>query len=160
MTPLSRKIAAALDAAPDLGPLPRRFEVEDSGRRLSLNLTAAGPVGLAFDHLEFQAGAAAEHSTEALRARADAISKRVTYLMEPLVVLEIDPLAGEVELRSQSPTERGVLKSYYEVRLNKQGTVRLSRVVFDATRHRRAVPCQMTLEVLERLVDDLIACLD
>jgi hypothetical protein len=78
--------------------------------------------------------------------------------MEPLVVLEVDPAAGEAELRSQSPTARGDLRAYYEVRLNAAGTLRFSRVVFDdASRRRRPAPCQMTREVLERLADDLVA---
>ena len=60
--------------------------------------------------------------------------------------------------RSHAPTARGDLKSYYEVRLNKTGSLRLSRVVFDeATRRRRPAPCQLTREVLERLTDDLVA---
>ena len=154
---LSRKIAAALDAQTDQ-LLPRELVVDDGAHRLSLSLTACGPVGFAFDVLEFTA-ATAERSAEALRAWAEKLSARVTYLMEPLVVLEVDARAGEVELRSQPPTARGELRSYYEVRLTKQGTLRLSRVVFDdATRRRRPAPCQMTREVLERLTDDLVAC--
>jgi hypothetical protein len=155
---LSRKIAAALDAQMDQ-PLPRELTVDDGAHRLSLSLTASGPVGLAFDALEFTADTPADRSAEALRAWAERLSSRVTYLMEPLVVLEFDTLSGEAELRSQSPTARGEVRSYYEVRLSKQGALRLSRVVFDeATRRRRSAPCQMTLEVLERLADDLVAC--
>lgn len=156
---LSRKLAAALDTSPDPGPLPRQVAAEDGGRRVRLELTALGPVGLAFDALEFSAGGGPARAAEALRAWADRLAARVTYLMEPLIVLELDPVAGEAELRSQSPTARGELKAYYEVRLNTSGTLRLSRVVFDdATRRRRPAPCQMTIEVLERLTDDLVAC--
>ena len=80
--------------------------------------------------------------------------------MEPLVVLEVDAEAGEAELRSQAPTPRGELRSFYEVRLRREGALQLRRVAFDdATRRRQAVPCQMTVEVLERLADDLVASL-
>ena len=79
--------------------------------------------------------------------------------MEPLVVLELDPVAGEVELRSQSPTARGDLTPTTRSASTSAGTLRLSRVAFDdATRRRRPAPCQMTREVLERLADDLVAC--
>jgi hypothetical protein len=159
MTPLSRKIAAALDARPDQGALPCHVGVDDEGHRLSLELTACSPVGVAFSALEYAAPSGDPRTTEALRSWADRLAARVTYLMEPLVVIELDEVAGEVELRSQSPTARGALKAYYEVRLNKQGVLRLSRVVFDdATRRRRPAHCQMTREALERLTDDLVAC--
>ena len=71
-------------------------------------------------------------------------------------MLEVDAQGGEVELRSQSPTPRGQLRSYYEVRLNKAGTLRLDRVGFDPSdRRRRPMQFQLSREVLERLADDL-----
>ena len=155
---LSQKIAAALDG-PDAAVLPCDVAIADTTHRLVIHLTASGPVGLAFGSLDFTTGAEDDWSPEALKAWGDRLAARVTYLMEPLVVLEIDTLAGEADLRSQPPTARGDLRSFYEMRLTKQGTVRLTRVVFDAaTRHRRPAPCQMTREVLERLTDDLVAC--
>ena len=55
--------------------------------------------------------------------------------MEPLVVLEVDAQAGEAELRSQAPTPRGDRRSFYEVRLRREGSLHLQRVAFDeATR--------------------------
>lgn len=154
---LSKKISAAVESRPDPHDLPCHVEAEDGGHRLSLQLTAAGPVGLAFDHLNYATADRSDRPATALRTWADRLAAKLTYLMEPLVVLEIDPIAGAAELRSQSPTERGELRSYYEVRMNRSGELRLSRVAFDAvTRHRRPVPCQMTVEVLERLADDLV----
>jgi hypothetical protein len=157
---LSRKLTAALDAAPiHPGDPPCQVSAADGGHRIALDLIASGPVGLAFDALDFAAPADPERTTDALRAWADRLAARVTYLMEPLVVLELDPVAGEAELRSQAPSARGSLKSYYEVRLNKAGALRFSRVAFDdASRQRRPAPCQMTREVLERLTDDLVDC--
>lgn len=158
---LSRKLIAALDATPDLDPLPGpvALAVEDGGHRLRLDLIASGPVGLAFDALSYSAAPAPDLSTEALRAWADRLAGRVTYLMEPLVVVELDPVAGEAELRSHAPTPRGEVKSFYEVHLNRSGHLDLSRVIFDdLSRRRRPAPCQLTREVLERLLDDLVAC--
>jgi len=156
MTPLNRKIAAALD---DRAGTAGRVDAEDAGHRLALLLTASGPVGLAFDALEYAAPEAGARTTESLRAWADRLAARVTYLMEPLVLVEVDATSGEAELRSQSPTARGDLKSYYEVRLDRLGSLRLARVVFDEeTRRRRPSPCQLTREALERLTDDLVAC--
>lgn len=155
---LSQKIAAALDARPSQGALPCEVAVEDEANRLSIHLTANGPVGLAFTALTFSTQARPEWSAEELRRWGDRLASRLTYLMEPLVVLEQDPVAGEVELRSQSPTARSGNRSFYEVRLNRQGTLVLSRVAFDeATRKRQPIACQLTREVLDRLTEDIVA---
>jgi hypothetical protein len=155
---LSRKIVAALDSRPDAGAMSCALTAEDGPHRLTLHLTASGPVGLAFDALEFATTARPEWSSEALLAWGEALARRVSYLMEPLVVLENDTLGGTVELRSHAPTARADRRSYYEVRLGRQGTLRLARVCFDeATRRRSPASCQMTREVLERLIDDIIA---
>lgn len=154
---LSQKIAAALDARPDIGALPCRVTVEDEPNRLTLDLTATGPVGMAFESLDFATLARTEWSPEDLKAWADRIASRVTYLMEPLVLIEHDKLGGEVELRSEAPTPRGNQRTFYEVRVNHRGLMKLSRIAIDeATRKRRPATCQMTREVLERLADDLV----
>ena len=157
---LSRKIADAVDSLPAGGPMPCRVEAEAGPSRLALNLTAHGPVGLAFDNLDYARSDRSDLSADTLRAWGDRLAARLTYLMEPLVVLEVDAQAGEAELRSQAPTPRGELRSFYEVRLRRDGSLKLRRVAFDAaSRRRKAVPCQMTVEVLERMADDLVASL-
>jgi hypothetical protein len=154
---LSRKIAAAVDAQTraDLGALPCPVTADDDGRALSLHLTGASPWGVAFDALEFQA---APRNPENLRAWADRLGQRLTYLLEPLVVLEHDRETNELEMRSQSPTRRDSVRSYYEVRLHGDGRLRLTRVAYDEqARARKTVSCVLTVEALERLTDDLVA---
>lgn len=154
MSRLSRKIAAAVDASPEPGPLA----VADGPHRLALDLVEAGPVGVAFDALDFAATDRPDWSTDALKSWGDRLAAKLTYLMEPLVVLEVDAVGGEVELRSESPSSRAALRSYYEVRLRRAGTLRLARVAYDTeARRRHPIPCQVTREALERLADDLVA---
>ncbi len=155
---LSRKIAAAVDEYTAPLVAPREVTVEEGTSRLTLHLNAAGPVGLAFDALDFATTARPEWSPEALRGWGDRLTARLTYLMEPLVVLEHDPVDNQVEIRSESPTRRSGRRTYYEVRLHPRGTLRLSRVSYDeATRQRQPASCQLTRETLERLADDLVA---
>ena len=160
---LSQKIAAAVEplahARPGDAELPREVAVEDGGRRLAVHLTAAGPVGLAFSSLDFTPADRADRAADALRAWADRLAAKVTYLMEPLVVVEHDREAGELALRSGSPTVRKALRSYYEVLARRDGSVRLSRWAYDETARRRSpATCQMTVEAVERLADDLASC--
>jgi hypothetical protein len=155
---LSRKIAAALDENTKAYVLPCTVSVEDGPHRLTLNLTALDTVGLAFTALEFTTTIRPEWPSDALRGWGDRVANRVTYLMEPLKVLEVDAGGGEVQIRSQSPTPRPERRGYYEVRLFRQGSLRMERFVLDdATRERRSTPCQFTREVIERLADDIAA---
>jgi hypothetical protein len=155
---LSKKIAAALDENTKAYVLPCTVTVEDAPNKLTLHLTALDAVGLAFSPMEFASSTREEWSAQALKDWADRLTKRVTYLMEPLKVIEVDPAGGEVQVRSQSPTPRAEKRSYYEMRLFKSGTLRMERFAYDeAARERRSVPCQLTREVLERLADDIAA---
>ena len=156
---LSKKIAAALDENTKVHVPPCAVTVEDGPHRLTLNLSALDTVGLAFVH----AGVRHDRAGPSGRRRRSAswgerLAGRVTYLMEPLKVLEVDAGGGEVQIRSQSPTARADQRGYYEVRLFNRGSLRMERYAFDeATRERRRVPCQLTREVLERLADDIAA---
>jgi hypothetical protein len=155
---LSKKIAAALDENTKAYVLPCTVTVEDSPSRLTLNLTALDTVGLAFSTMEFASTSRTEWSSEALKQWGDRLSKKVNYLMEPLKVVEVHDQGGEVQMRSQSPTPRDQERAYYEMRLFRQGSLRMERFVYDdTTRQRRQVPCQLTRETLERLADDIAA---
>jgi hypothetical protein len=156
MSLLSRKIVAAVE---DLGTTdrPTPLVVADGPHRLDLAVRLAGPVGLASDGLEFTVDGR-DWSLDDLKDWGGRLAARLTYLMEPLVVLEADAEAGTVVLRSQVPTARQGRRSYYEIQLNRRGTLRLDRVIFDdADRRRRTDALQLTVEVLERLADDLVA---
>jgi hypothetical protein len=155
---LSKKIAAALDENTKAYILPCSVAVEEAQSRLTIHLTGLDTVGVAFSFLEFATSGRSELSSEALKGWGERLAGRVTYLMEPLKVVETDAHGGEVQIRSQRPTPRDEQRSYYEVRLFRQGSLRLQRFVFDQeTRERRQTPCQLTREVLERLADDIVA---
>ncbi len=154
MSLLSRKLSAEVDANRGPGTL----SVADGPHQITLKLIAASPVGVSFDVLDFVATDKPHWSADALKAWGDRLTARLTYLMEPLVVLEIDAVGGEVELRSQSPSVRDTLRTYYEMHLRREGTLQLRRVAFDtATRQRFVVTCHLTREALDRLADDLVA---
>jgi hypothetical protein len=155
---LSRKIAAALDETTRAHNLPCLVTAEDGPNRITLDVAALDAVGVAFDALEFATTDRADWSSPSLAAWGDRLAKRVTYLMEPLRVLEVDAGGGEVQIRSASATPRAETRSYYEVRLNRQGTCRLERYAYDeSNRRRHRIACHLTREVVERLADDIAA---
>ena len=161
---LSQKIADAVETyALGLTPgVPGTIEAATPDHRLALLGAAGSPIGVAFDQLSFAAlDPDPALAIADLRAWGDRLAARMTYLMEPLVVLEVDGLAGSAELRSQAPTARGEVRSFYEVRLGRDRSLRMQRVAFDAaTRRRQPTPCQLTGEMLGRLADDLVASID
>ncbi|WP_165230104.1 hypothetical protein [Aquisphaera insulae] len=157
MTP-SQRIAAALDENTRAYVLPCTVTAEDPGYRFTLHLQALDSVGASLDSLEFNTTDRTEWSSEALNAWGSRLAGRVTYLLEPLKVLEIDAGGGEVQLRSDAPTPRNDRRAFYEVRLFNSGLLRMERIAFDeATRRRERTPCQLTREVLERLANDIVA---
>jgi hypothetical protein len=154
---LSRKIVAAAESAAGATAPPPAVAAEGA-HTLTLDLETASPVGVSCRTLAFRAAREAPLPLDALRAWGDRVAARVTYLMEPLVPVEADALADELLLRSRQPGRRPGRRVYYEARLHAAGTLTLSRVQFDeTTRQRQPLPCQFTLETLERLADDLVA---
>jgi hypothetical protein len=153
---LSKKIAAALDENTRAYTFPCSVSLEDAPGRLTLHLTALDSVGLACSSLEFTTVGRPELSADALKRWGERLAARVTYLMEPLKVLEVDPSGGEVQMRSQSPTPRDEKRSYFEIELTRQGTLSMARYAYvEASRQRSQIPCQFTRETLERLADDI-----
>ena len=91
-----------------------------------------------------------------LEAWAAAIADRVTGLMEPLKLHEVDEALGEAVLRSEAPTTRGDALAYYEVRLHGLGKAVVRR--FKANKSapgREQVAFALTHEVLAKLADDI-----
>jgi hypothetical protein len=152
---LSQSLSAAVDSI-GAGGLPARVSAEAGPHKVELDLVAGGPVGVSFDRLDFAAEGVKDDTPAELRGRADRIAGRLSYLMEPLAVIEHDPQGAEVVIRSQPPSERGEVHAYYEAKLSGDGHLSMGRVAFDeADRERHPVPCQLTREALDRLVDDL-----
>lgn len=91
-----------------------------------------------------------------LQAWAAAVAGRVTGLVEPLTVHEIDAARGEAVLRSTSPSARADALAYYEVRLH--GTDRAVVRRFHGSKAkpgREQVAFALTHEVLAKLAGDI-----
>lgn len=155
---LSQKIAA--EVADALGAASHNVTLHAHHDRhtLDIPLILATAMGIECQGLDLSVDDRDNLSLDDLKDWGARIAARVTYLMEPLAIIEADAMGGQVLLRSGKPTPRAGKRSYYEVRLRKAGNLTLARVAYDdATRTRQDVPCQFTKEVLERLTDDLVA---
>ena len=122
-----------------------------------MHLTALDTVGLAFSTLEFATTSRTEWSSEALKEWGDRLARRVTYLMEPLKVLEIDARGARsrsaARARPRAPTSGATTKCGSSAREAADGTVRLRRD--DAPAATGPLPAHA--RGLERLADDIAA---
>ncbi|HJT75742.1 MAG TPA: hypothetical protein VJ739_00935 [Gemmataceae bacterium] len=94
-----------------------------------------------------------------LGAWAGRTAGRVTGLLEPLKVVEVDDPRNEAMLRSDKPARRGDELFYYELLLKGNGEAQLRR--YHASRRgparREQVAFALTHEALAKLVADLTA---
>jgi hypothetical protein len=92
----------------------------------------------------------------ALTAWATRIAERVTGLLEPLHLLEVDPERGQALLRSDQPAAKNEDLFYYEVLLQRDGTASVRR--YRGARQpnkRQQIGFVLTREALAKLVRDL-----
>jgi hypothetical protein len=91
-----------------------------------------------------------------LKAWAGAVADRVSGLMEPLKLLEVDDLRGEAVLRSDEPAKKGDRVMYYEVRLTGLAQAVVRRFAASRTESgREQVPFALTHEALAKLAGDI-----
>jgi hypothetical protein len=85
-------------------------------------------------------------------------AKRITGLLEPLKVIEVDAVRAEALLRSDVPAGRGPRVQYYELRLRGTHSAKLHR--YQAERGngpREAIPFALTHDAIAKAAEDLTA---
>lgn len=91
-----------------------------------------------------------------LKGWAAAIADRVTGLLEPLKLHEVDEERQEAILRSEAPAKKGEALAYYEVRLSGLSTAVVHRFTASKTTSTRTqVAFALTHEVLAKLAGDI-----
>lgn len=93
----------------------------------------------------------------ALKAWANALAERITGLLEPLRIVEVDDLRGEAILRSDAPSVRNDVRSHYELKLagGRKAVLRRFSAAANSSAKREQTPFVLTHEVLGKLIEDL-----
>ncbi len=135
---------------------PANLAAQEGDAKVVCELTAVDSLGVSVQRLELHSKKLEGLPTEKLREVADALAKKVSYLLEAIAPIEIDDEACTIQMRSMPPHRAENATSYYEV-LVTAGTISLKRYnkARGATRH--AEPFDLTRQVLVRLVDDFAA---
>lgn len=85
------------------------------------------------------------------------IEKEMTYLGEPLRIIEMEKYFGKAILRSFPPRMENGTVSFFEVVINRSNGLSLTRQAYDRhLRKRSPIPIAFTRETLERLLADLV----
>jgi len=139
---------------------PRRIEMADSdGLVLGIGVVAVDALSCAFESLTLHVPALVGNESNALQDWADALSERVTYLLENIGPIEVDQGSNQVLIRSTPPDRIGQTTQFYEVLLSAQtnGTFLLRRFRTESGQPRReSVDIHLTHETLNKLVRDLV----
>jgi hypothetical protein len=142
-------------------PMPSSIQANDpSGITVRLDLTQLDSMSCAFSELAIFVPKLQNAAFAVLVDWATRLSQRITYLLEQIGPLEFDPLQGQVLIRSTPPQQLATGTKYYEIMLSSSGngTFVLRRYQSVAGQPgRMPTEIQLTIEVLLKLVDDLLA---
>jgi hypothetical protein len=128
-----------------------------AGQRLQCDLVALDALACAFDRFELQSAALASAAMAELKPLSENLSRRLTYLLEPISPMEADAEQCVVQLRSNPPQKDEDATSYYELLVARGGRLSLCRWLKERGQPRRKIPAQVTREVFLRLVADFSA---
>lgn len=91
-----------------------------------------------------------------VKSQASQLERTITYLLEDIALIELDPFDYQAQLKSEVPRSEGDSISYYELLLDKGDALSLVRTRYDKESGTKTrVPMTFTSEVAERLLGDL-----
>lgn len=131
---------------------------DDANVGLEIDFRAVESLSCAFRELRFTAPSLRDASLDVLQTWSKVVCERITYLLEHIGPLEVDPLSMTVLIRSTPPERDGGRVSFYEIVVQPTGCLSLRR--FSRTRgesERQPQDIRVTHEVLRKLVQDLVS---
>ena len=122
------------------------------GLQVRLKLSDWDRLGCLLERLEIRNPRGGTFGLDAARIEA-----KVTYLGEPLAVIEAED-GKKTILRSAPPRRDGEEVGFFEMVLDRSEGLSLVRYAFDRVRGERSItPAPLTISTLDRLLTDLLA---
>jgi len=132
------------------------LQVDSEAGRVEADLLAVDAIGCSFQTLGYSTGKLANSTLEELKTISQNLTAKLTYLLEPIGMVEADADSCSVQLRSSPPQKGEDETSYYELMVRRGGDITLSRYSKKTGQLRQIIPAHVTREVLGRLADDFI----
>jgi hypothetical protein len=134
----------------------RELTVQSPQLRVTAELLGADRLSCAIAQVRLETRRALDLSGDDLRGWGQRLATRVRYMLEPIEPIELDPIEGQLLLRSAPPEKKSAGTCYYEVLLESRGRLTFGRRRFDPKdRARVPEPLHCTHETFEKLIDDL-----
>jgi hypothetical protein len=134
------------------------LSLPDHGWTVRVMVDRVDTLGCLLTQVEAERSAPLADDDQLLEAHARRAASRVTGLLEPLRLIEVDRVRHVALLRSDAPPQKDNSVLYYEITFRGRNRVSVER--FKAAKQspskRDAVPFVLTHEVLAKLVDDLV----
>jgi hypothetical protein len=134
--------------------LPTPITAEFGEQSLTCEMIALDSLACAFNYFSLQSGPLAKAPLTKLKTVAEDLSRRLTYLLEPITPVEVDAEGCVVQMRSNPPQKDDNSTTYYELLVRQGGLLSLQRYTRERDGERVRVPAQVTREVFLRLVYD------
>lgn len=151
---LKDQLRDALAALPPFAAGREVVELADGPRRLRCELGGLDTLGCSVEQLAVAADRLSAASVDQLRNISSELTRKLTYLLEPVALLEVDADRCSVQMRSSPPQKDDDGTRYYELLVERGGQVSLCRYQKQPGQPRCRVPAQLTREVLLRLAGD------
>jgi hypothetical protein len=152
------QVKAALAGLASPTQVPQQLAAQDADTSFECQIAGLDSLGCAFADFELTIGKLSAAPIEQLKRVAEALSSRLTYLLEPIYPIEVDRDQCVVQMRSSPPQKDDNGTSYYELLVARGGRLSLNRFSRPAGQtERQAVPAHVTREVFLRLVRDFAA---
>ena len=136
------------------GPSGQAEEIlaADGGLQVRLQLADQDRLGCLVERLEMKCT-----NGQSLKLDPVRIEKEMTYLGEPLRIIELEKYWGKAILRSFPPRMENGTVSFFEMVIDRSNGLSLTRLAYDRYLGKRsAIPIPLTRETLERLLADLV----
>jgi hypothetical protein len=133
------------------------LQVDSDAGRIEADLLAVDAIGCSFQTLGYSTSQLADATLDDLKQISMDLTAKLTYLLEPIGLVEADSDRCSVQLRSNPPQKGEDGTSYYELLVRRGGDISLSRYQKRPGQMREIVPAHITREVLGRLADDFVS---
>ncbi|HEX4131194.1 MAG TPA: hypothetical protein VHZ24_14235 [Pirellulales bacterium] len=154
---LEQQVQSALASLPSPSTGPMRIDESSTGQQFECDLSAIDSLGCSFERFTLHSDRLRAAGMDEVQRVAGELSKRLTYLLEPIQPIETDSQQCVVQMRSVPPAKDGDRTSYYELLARKTGELSLVRYNADYGAGRQVALAHVTREVFLRLVRDFSA---
>lgn len=132
-----------------------RLEVDLPHGRLTAEVLAVDAIGCSVDGVSFATPKLANVGVPQLKKISDELTRRLTYLLEPIGLIETDQDSATVQMRSNPPQKDDDGTQYYELLVRRGGDLTLLRYQKISGQPRQTIGAHLTREVFSRLAGDL-----